>query len=219
MGRSIFINMCKEVVFIGIKARNLYSMMNRGFNIHTFIEIKPASVEGLIKTLEDYYSAHKFFSVRTDSFSLNNKDLPFLFVDGDLHEKMDEIHIFAERVITLGLSCILASAREFDKYLIANIVVTFEGDVVMLEFSTRDVPLREMYKYPAELSSFVGSIFSKVSDFKRYGAVSQLEDEVLEKIIEQVFSKCKPGENYFELSLYSTKVGILQDNIVFWHIS
>lgn len=199
---------------MGIKEQNLRDLERRGWNIHNYILYKPKDIDSTKEFIENYYKTNKSFSIRTDKSFGNIDNLPFILIEDIIdYNKLDK---FIRDSIDNNLELIITDGRQYDKYLMANIVISIEGETVYIDVNSQNIPLRLIYKYPKEISRLEGSIFDKLEQFKKAGKDLSISLDDLNMVYEYVLRNIDIKDKYIELSLYTQPVGKRNKRIVCW---
>lgn len=202
---------------MGVKTKNLQNLKERNINVHNFQEIKIENEFQACIALGKYFSTHKVFTVRGDSDPLQYC-LPFLTIENDFFHKKEEIEAFVRDCIALGCSMLVSDGKRYDAIQTANVVVLLEGDEIKIEVSEEKVPLRHMYRNPKKITTYCGKVSQNVRDFDRIGSKPVLSPAELERILNNIYRFKNAGEKQFELTVYPSKVGALNQEVVFWQV-
>ena len=198
------------------KLHSMYTMVNKGLNVHTFIPCR---------TVEEIIYAYKelggICTIRTDKFGIGqSKQLKFYKADRISESQLLKI---ANEIIEDGCIAIVANGLRFDKSLRYNAVYMIkESGDFMIEYSRKNVPLRHMYNYPNELNTIIGNIDDSIREWTVYKSKNESGrvdlKEIQELLLEEyeVCEKNKLFGRYVEMSTYKENVGPLNQNKVYW---
>lgn len=207
---------------MGAKVKCLEYLASQGLNTHSFETFFAINKEDCLEAFKSYHARNRRFSVRTDTLAdvaaEHRYELPFIVIDDDLDSRISDIESFIEKSISKNLILIFSNGRQYEDDLIANIVVSIEGENIFIEMCSAKVALRDMYKNPSRICSLSGTIFNKPCEMKSFGAERYISDDELEEILSCVMSHYSGKKSYFELSLYSKNVGNLESRLVFWQV-
>jgi len=114
-------------------------------------------------------------------------------------------------------SLLCSNGYQYDSIQICNFVIIFPSkQEFILEWSTKDVALREMYEYPTTVLK--GNIKDDLKDMEWTNRQkNKIGTKEIEKILLWAFSLNMINKS-IEATLYSKKVGILDQEIVCWQI-
>lgn len=190
------------------KLDSLRFLERKGLNIHNY-----KVVDNLLY-LAGYCQVYVNSSIRFDRES-NELQLPFVLVDRDTFDRS-----FLSDVLNLSrkLGCylIISDGRNYDQYLKYNLVVMFDRQGNFnCNLSTLKIPLRHMYNH--KLMQVTGNIKDYTKDWEVWGE-RQTDLDSLRKSIETLYSK-EIFNKYLECSFYTRRVGIYNEDHVFWHIN
>lgn len=189
------------------KVRVLKYLQDRGLNVHSYQVVHDRYSLG--RAIHEYGEC----SIRFNSFD-DSLELPFAYMDENNWDIVDILHV-ANKAEELGCHLIVSNGRKFDKDMRFNICakIARNGDFT-LEASGLKVPLRKMYDYP--IMSIIGNIQHPMHWWnvygKRYGNLTEIRDILYKLYTNGIF------EEYVECTTYIENVGVLNDNIVFWHL-
>lgn len=199
---------------MGMKYKTLKQLVDKKINVHSF-----ESISELDKLLK-YADENAKFSMRFD----RDKDyyqLPFYKFNNEVFES-DEIKIeyltnIMDEAKKLNCTILCANGYLYDDIQICNFVIKIDQKAnFILEYSTKKVPLREMYEYKTTIIK--GNIKDSLSEMEWIGKnENKLDDRSIEKMINWAFKLNVTNKN-IEATLYPTKVGMLKENIVCWQI-
>lgn len=193
------------------KLDSLIYLQNKGLNIHNYEVVRDRyHLGGICKS-------YKNCSIRFDR-EKGDLQLPFTLMEQlngqDNWDITDILNIY-NKAEELGCYLIVSDGRNYDPDMRYNICVKVEqkGEFIC-EMSPLKVPLRHMYKHP--LMCVTGSLIEPKHWWDIWGEQTANMREVKE-IVETVYSK---GiiEKFVECTTYNKKVGILNEEMVFWHI-
>ena len=199
---------------MGIKLKSLNDLLNKGVNVHYFESINELS--DLIK----YADNNDKFSMRFD----RDKDyyhLPFYKYKKEDFSDINKRNKYFEEIIKeakeLNCSLLCANGYLYDEIQICNFVIKIDSkSSFVLEFSTKQVSLREMYEY--ETTIIKGNIKDSLKDMEWIKKSSNIiDDRNIEKIISWSFKLNIVNKN-IEATLYKEKVGMLKEDIACWQI-
>ena len=199
---------------MGMKYKTLKDLVDKKVNVHSFENIN--DLDSLLKYAEE----NKKFSMRFD----RDKDyyqLPFYKFNDDVFENEEVKLEYLENIINeakqLKCSILCANGYLYDDIQICNFVIKVDAKAnFILEFSTKRVPLREMYEYKTTIIK--GNIKDSLNDMEWIRKEeNKLDDRTIEKMLSWAFKLNIINKN-IEATLYPTKVGMLKENIVCWQI-
>ncbi len=199
---------------MGAKYQNLSRLSKMGINTHKFASLK--TVEELV----EYEKENPMFSIRFD----RNKDyrqLPFYKYNREdfksKKQKMDFFESIVKEANEKKCSLLCSNGYQYDSIQICNFVIIFPSkQEFILEWSTKDVALREMYEYPTTVLK--GNIKDDLKDMEWTNRQkNKIGTKEIEKILLWAFSLNMINKS-IEATLYSKKVGILEQEIVCWQI-
>lgn len=200
------------------KLNSMHRMINKGLNVHTFIPCR---------TVEEIVYAYKelgcICTIRTDKLEVGqNKQLKFYKADRISESQLVKI---ANEIVKDGCIAIVANGLRYDKYLRYNAVYKLkESGSFIIEYSRKNVPLRNMYNYPDELNTIIGNINDNIRDWKVNKAKNEKDRvdlrEIKELLLEEywVCEKNKIMSRYIEMSTYTKEVGPLKQRKVYWEV-
>lgn len=197
---------------MGAKYQNLKGLLELGINTHEFVSL--STVEELI----DYEKKNPMFSIRFDR-NKNYQQLPFYkYNREDFHNKKDKEEFFEKIVIDANskkCTLLCSNGYSYDSIQICNFVFKTESkhDFV-LEWSTKEVSLREMYEYTTTILK--GNIKDDIKDMEWINKKeNKLDKKEIEKILSWAFS-LNIIDKSIEATLYKKKVGVIKEEIVCW---
>lgn len=199
---------------MGMKYKTLKDLVDKKVNVHSFENIN--DLDSLLK----YAKENKKFSMRFD----RDKDyyqLPFYKFNDDVFENEEVKFEYLENIVNeakhLNCSILCANGYLYDDIQICNFVIKVDAKAnFILEFSTKRVPLREMYEYKTTIIK--GNIKDSLNDMEWIRKEeNKLDDRTIEKMLSWAFKLNIINKN-IEATLYPTKVGMLKENIVCWQI-
>lgn len=199
---------------MGMKYKTLKDLVDKKINVHSFASI--SDLESLLK----YASENKKFSMRFD----RDKDyyqLPFYKFNAEVFEneevKIEYLKNIMDEAVEMKCSILCANGYLYDDIQICNFVIKIDTKAnFILEYSTKKIPLREMYEYKTTIIK--GNLKDSLDDMEWIRKKENiLDDRSLEKMISWAFKLNVINKN-IEATLYPTKVGMLKENIVCWQI-
>ncbi len=199
---------------MGAKYQNLNSLFKSGINTHEF-----ASLE-TIEELLDYEKKNSMFSIRFDR-SRNYQQLPFYkYNRKDFSSKNEKLEFFTriiEEAKDKKCTLLCSNGYQYDSIQICNFVMRINSKRdFILEWSTKEVALREMYEYPTTILK--GNIMDDIKDMEWTNKKdNKLNTKEIEKILAWSFS-LNVIDKSIEATLYQKKVGMLKQEIVCWQI-
>lgn len=161
-------------------------------------------------------------SIRTDRIYESAYDLPFY-----VYEDQEEFEHLIPKLcqhIKEGLILILSNGHAYDAELRYNLVCSIDRDYwCRAEWSTKQVPLRHMYRYPERLISLYGHIDGRLSDWEISNRAANTIDlrEIFQRL-QELFLVVDAKDLYgkhLEVSVYNTSCGTRNTDMVFWEIS
>lgn len=199
---------------MGMKYKTLKQLVDKKINVHSFENI--SELDELLK----YADENEKFSMRFD----RDKDyyqLPFYKFNNEVFEN-DEVKIeyltnIMDEAKRLNCTILCANGYLYDDVQICNFVIKIDRKAnFILEYSTKKVPLREMYEY--KTTTIKGNIKDSLHEMEWIGKnENKLDDRSIEKMINWAF-KLNVTDKNIEATLYPTKVGMLKETIVCWQI-
>lgn len=199
---------------MGAKYQNLNKLYKQGINVHEF-----ASLE-TVEELMEYEKKNAMFSIRFD----RNKDyqqLPFYKYNRSSFSTKKEKEKFFTDIVEEAkkekCTLLCSNGYQYDTVQICNFVIIFptQQDFI-LEWSTKEVALREMYAYPTTIVK--GNIKDDIKDMEWTNKKeNKLGKKDIEKILFWALSLNVVGKS-IEATLYEKKVGMLKQEIVCWQI-
>lgn len=212
--REIFKVWSKEEILAYKKLGSLYSVMNRGLNVHEFI---PCRNEDEI--VYAYNKLGKLCSIRTDKLGSEQGSLLKFYMAENLSDF--KIRKIAREIEKDKCIAIISNGRASDKYLRYNMVykLSSNGDFIA-EYSRRNTSLRQMYNFPSELNTVVGNIDSNIRDWEVRVSKEEAGRVDLREIKELLRNEYehKLFDRYVEISEYSKEVGVRKETRVYWEV-
>jgi hypothetical protein len=199
---------------MGAKYKNLVKLYDGKINVHEFKEVIN------IKELLAYSLDNSKFSVRFDRDSDYHK-LPFYKFDKSDFDNERDIEVYFNEIIleAIKLNCTLLCSNGYlyDDIQICNFVIKIDNSYdFILEWSTKKVALREMYQY--QTTVLKGNLKSDLKYMEwTFKDENKIDDKDIEKILNWAFNMSITNKN-IEGTLYPTKVGMLNSEIVCWQI-
>lgn len=199
---------------MGAKYQNLNRLYQSGINVHEFQSLET------VEELMEYETNNAMFSIRFD----RNKDyhqLPFYKYDRSSFKSKKEKEQFFVKIVEEAKSkkCTLlcSNGYQYDSIQICNFVIIFLAkEEFILEWSTKEVALREMYAYPTTILK--GNIKEDLKDMEWINKKeNKLGMKEIEKILFWALSLNVVGKS-IEATLYDKNVGMLQQEIACWQI-
>lgn len=185
-------------------------------NHHNFVVVKS------IEELDNFAKNCNYkLSIRTDRKTGITKCLPFFLIDNQIE------YYYNRSSFKLFMLCdyllIASDGHFYDDYLKYNMVISIEkNDDFVAEYSSVNVPLRHMYKYPNKLAIISGNVNERYFDWYLYNTrVSGLDIRLIrDKIYEQYLVVLKNNlfNRYLELSVYSKDCGVNNSDTVYWEV-
>jgi len=132
----------------------------------------------------------------------------------DSWDIIDILNIY-NKAEELGCYLIVSDGRNYDPQMRYNVCIRIErdGDFVC-EMSPLKIPLRHMYEHP--LMCVTGNIIEPKHWWDVWGKQNADLREVKD-IVQTIYSKEILGK-YIECTTYNIPVGILKEDMVYWHI-
>lgn len=161
------------------------------------------------------------FSIRTDRNHGITKDLPFFLIDEK--EQYLEIREKLKALLMDGFVLIVSDGHRYDPYMKYNLVfsVNYDGEF-KAEYSTKNVPLRHMYRYPKELVQVSGNINERYPNWDiRNRQAAKIDFRQIRDMIYLQYmwvEKLDLYRRHLELSVYRIPCGIRNEEIVYWEI-
>lgn len=199
---------------MGMKYKTLKDLVDKKINVHSFENIN--DLESLLK----YASENQKFSMRFDR-DKGYYQLPFYKFNNEVFEndevKFEYLKKIMEEAHQLKCSILCANGYLYDDIQICNFVIKIDTKAnFVLEFSTKRVPLREMYEYKTTVIK--GNIKDSLDDMEWIRKnENKLDDRNIEKMLNWAFKLNVVNKN-IEATLYPVKVGMLNETIVCWQI-
>lgn len=199
---------------MGAKYQNLKHLYEVGVNTHEF-----ASLE-TVEELLDYASKNPMFSIRFDR-NRNYQQLPFYkYNKKDYPNKKSRVDFFEEivsRAKEEKCTLLCSNGYQYDSIQVCNFVIKMNSKSdFLLEWSTKEVSLREMYEYPTTVLK--GNIKDDIKDMEWTNKKeNKLDSKEIEKILVWAYSLNIINKS-IEATLYQKKVGMLHQEIVCWQI-
>ncbi|MGN0485555.1 MAG: hypothetical protein ACI4HI_18605 [Lachnospiraceae bacterium] len=198
------------------KMQGFYVMDQLGLNHHLAEAVKDMDKADYLAELFGYQ-----FSIRTDREYGITKDLPFFLIDSK--QQYDSIRSRLMRCIEEGMILILSDGHRYDNALQFNMVLCIDCDGSFLaEYSSRNVPLRHMYRFPDDLAHISGNINERYQDWDISNRIAGgIDLRELESILNQLYlmiEKTMLYRRYLELSVYKVPCGTKQEPIAYWEI-
>lgn len=197
---------------MGKKYQNINRLYEQGINVHSF---------KLLETKEDlieYANENPVFSIRFDR-DTNYHQLPFYVYEEHAFTNDQEKFNFFEKIAykakEMGCMMLCSDGHKYDDIQLCNFVISLnEQQDFLLEWSTKKVPLRNMYQFST--STLKGNMKDSFKDMEwTLKGENVLDDTYLEKILLWAFSlniyNCE-----IEGTLYPMKVGLKKEEIVCW---
>lgn len=199
---------------MGKKYDCLNKLQEAGINVHSYENIENA------EQLFAYADANPSFSIRFDREN-NHHQLPFYTFDKNSFQTEEEkrvgLYKIAREAKKLGCTMVCSNGHQYDDIQMCNFVFQVDTDFSFtLEWSTKKVPLRNMYEY--KTSCLKGNIGE---DLKEMVWINKADNPIDEKAIENILTwamKLNIFGKAIEGTLYPEKVGILKENIVCWQL-
>ena len=198
------------------KMLGFYRMDRYGLN-HHFAEA--VTDIGRSDQLAEVFSYQ--FTIRTDRNTGIVKDLPFYLID--TKEQYYAIRDVLIQNIRKGLILILSDGHHYDKFLRYNLVLSVDYDGHFLaEYSSINVPLRHMYRYPKYLANVTGNVNDRYQNWDTLNRIAGGVDlREIESLINQQFlviEKSMLYRRYLELSVYQVPCGTRHETVAYWEI-
>ena len=199
---------------MGMKYKNLKELCDRKINVHSFASINN------FEELKNYSSKNEKFSMRFDR-DYDYHQLPFYKFNCNDYKTVEERDLYLAQVMeeakSLNCSVLCANGYLYDCVQICNFVIKIDDKYnFLLEFSTKEVSLREMYEYPTTVIS--GNIKDNLKEMAWIRKNDNIIDNNnIEKILNWAFKLNIINKN-IEATLYKKKVGILKEDIACWQI-
>ncbi len=199
---------------MGAKYQNLKYLNESGVNTHEFVSLE--TVEELV----DYANKNSMFSIRFDR-NKNYHQLPFYKYNQEAfftkEEKVEFFTKIVEESKKKKCTLLCSNGYQHDSIQICNFVVKINAKKdFILEWSTKEVALREMYEYPTTVLK--GNIKEEIKDMEWTNKKeNKLDPKEIEKILVWSYSLNIIGKS-IEATLYQKKVGMLKQEIVCWQI-
>lgn len=189
---------------MGIKINNLQRLLNDNINVHDFCEVK--TLEELIR----YSETNKSFSIRFDR-NYQEHNLPFYVYDESIKDKDTYFKNIIEEMHKLDCTLLCSNGHAYDNILKFNFVIDIDEKAnFILELCDQKIPLRLMYQYKTTIIK--GNLFQDKYEIINKEANTYDEEDISKIINYVVVRKYK----YLEGTLYQSKVGKLNDDIVIW---
>ena len=190
---------------MGVKGKNLKSLLDEKINIHEFEEI--TSLDALI----NYSNKNDKFSIRFDR-NYDAQGLPFYIYDKKVNgdDKITYFHKIIDEMTNLNCSLICSNGYKYDNHLKFNFVIEVNSnDDFILELCDKKIPLRTMYNYKTTIIK--GNLF----DSENYEYINMGDNHYLEEDIDNIINfVCERKYKYIEGTLYDTKVGMFHDFLI-----
>lgn len=199
---------------MGAKYRNLNNLYQSGINVHEF------SILETVEDLMEYEKGNSMFSIRFD----RNKDyqqLPFYKYNRNNFKSRKEKERFfmdiVEEAKQKKCTLLCSNGYQYDSIQICNFVIIFPTkQEFILEWSTKEVALREMYAFPTTILK--GNIKEDLKDMEWTNEKeNKISKKEIEKILFWALSLNVVGKS-IEATLYEKKVGMLKQEIACWQI-
>lgn len=199
---------------MGKKYDSLNQLVQRNINVHEFQKVEEE------KELIAYAKKNEAFSIRFDR-EKNYHQLPFYTYEKSRFQSEEESLAYLSKIASqakdMNCSMLCSNGHQYDDIEICNFVIKIEANnFFTLEWSTKKVPLRNMYEYP---TSYVrGRLEEDLKSMHFHNLqANPIEEELLEKIIVWA-TGLKMMNVSIEGTLYPKKVGIQHEEIVCWQI-
>lgn len=191
---------------MGKKTENLKELLQQGWNVHSFEELKSE------QELRMYLKKYPICSIRFDR-NTEIEQLPFYVFDGEIKE--ETIQKILEEASLLHCTLLASNGHQYDPIQICNFVgILLEEDSFLLEISTKPVPLRNMYEW--DTTTIRGSFLEPPRTYQKEKAEQNpITNDQLEQILTYLM-RLNLKHFYIEGTLYQKKVGIKQEPIVIW---
>ena len=190
------------------KLESLYSLIDNGLNVHSFIATKD-----MAEVVRAVHGFDNVCTIRTDSEEGGYK-LPFYIIDGE----SDELGSICNDIEGKGLLAIVANGRKYDKNMIYNATYSIDinGDF-WIEYCMEKCTQREMYNYT--MNCYMGNINDKIRDWIIIRDTDKRVDK--REIRELLIRMWNNGiyDKYLEITKYDVTAGIRQEDIVFWQVT
>lgn len=191
---------------MGYKTDNLNKLVSSKINVHEYKEI--FSIEELL----NYSNQNDKFSIRFDKRTITH-NLPFYVYDKkDKKDKQTFFSSIIKQMKEMNCTLLCSNGYKDDEYLKFNFVIEIDDKYnFILEICSKKVPLREMYQY--KTSIIKGNLFED----NKYNYINKddndYQKEDINEIIDWMINK---KYKYVEGTLYTKKVGILNEKIIIW---
>jgi len=197
---------------MGVKYRNLKDLHERKINTHEFYLYKTAA------ELLSYSKINDKFSIRFDSDS-NYHSRPFRKYNiknfNSLEERVKFFDDLEKEAKKEKCEMLVSNGYLYDEIQICNFVIKIDRhhDFV-LEWSTEETSLREMYNYPT--SVLKGNINDSLKDMEWINKdFNQIDNKNIEEILSWSFNLECYNKN-IEGTLYPINIGMYKQKIVCW---
>ncbi len=199
---------------MGAKYQNLRRLSKAKINTHEFVSLST------LEEMLDYEKENSMFSIRFDRMK-NYHQLPFYkYNRKDFHSKNEKNKFFTkivEEAKNKNCTLLCSNGYQYDDIQVCNFVMQINSNRdFILEWSTKEVALREMYEYPTTILK--GNIMDDIKDMewtnKKENKISIKE---IEKMLTWSFS-LNIIDKSIEATLYQKKIGMLKQEIVCWQI-
>lgn len=160
-------------------------------------------------------------SIRTDRYHGVTKDLPFYLVEKE--DGYKGIRMQIQDNFDAGMLLLISDGRHYDSLLKYNMVfsVGYDG-LFRAEYSTRNVPLRHMYRHSDDLINVTGHIDERYGSWEVQNRDrNQVDLREIRDLFYQVYLKIEKihlRNRQIELSVYRMPCGTLHEPVIYWEI-
>lgn len=160
-------------------------------------------------------------TIRTDRYYGVTKDLPFYLVENA--KGYENIRKQIQDNFDSGMILLISNGRQYDVFLKYNMVfsVGYDG-CFRAEYSTRNVPLRHMYRHRESLVNVTGHIDERYASWEVQNREhNQVDLREIRDLFYQIYVKIEEQHlrnRQIELSVYHVPCGTLHEPVIFWEI-